>query len=70
MHETSQYHVQVRTRKYPLFPLFPGKVEKQRFREMWEGRVKDCPVLVLDPAVVGRNRRNSFPQAEGVHRGA
>lgn len=52
MHETSQYHVQVRTRKYALY--FQGQVEKVRLGEKWEGRTKDCPALVLNPAIVGK----------------
>lgn len=52
MHETSQYHVQVRTRKYLLY--FQGQMEKLILREKWEGKAKDCPELVLDPAIVGK----------------
>lgn len=54
MHETSQYHVQVRIRKLPLFPLFQGQVEKLRLREKWQERTKDCSMLVLGPATVGK----------------
>lgn len=52
MHETSQYHVQVRTRKYTLY--FQGQVKKLKLREKWEERAKDCPALVLDPAIAGK----------------